>query len=410
MLKDVIYIIIGFILVVLGLLSGPSVQGGAPTRDADTLTEAAYRAEVFVTRWSLKWANGDLSRKYPECPFISGGQFYPKAVKYAQRDLLSQELPLRHWGQRKLLLTEIDFLNRKRERGSAIAVYAGAADGRHIPLLVEMYPEIEFHLYDPRPFHKSLDGHRNIRLNPYYGGAVNRGRSDQRTEVELRDQRGWFTDEVAAWYQCDGADSGRLIDHAKKPRRCPTLYFISDIRTVPTEPEVEKNQREQERWIRTMRPQRSMVKFRVPYPHVGETRRYRYLQGAVRLQCWAPIKSAETRLIVDLRDNFAEQEWDTVRHERNCSWYNHVMRTHDFSTTPLRRVGIPIEGTLRDFWTYVPGDTPLGFDFVYELQILRDFLAYRRETCTEAALRRWVEQINGTLISRGSEFINYLKK
>ena len=53
--------------------------------------------------------------------------------------------PLRHqvchWGQRKLLLSEVEFFTTFFDPlASALVIYAGAAPGHHIPLLSEMFP------------------------------------------------------------------------------------------------------------------------------------------------------------------------------------------------------------------------------------------------------------------------------
>ena len=58
-----------------------------------------------------------------------------------------------HWGQRKLLLSEIEFLTLYGELSSSkVVVYAGAAPGTHISFLSMLFPELKFILYDPAPF------------------------------------------------------------------------------------------------------------------------------------------------------------------------------------------------------------------------------------------------------------------
>jgi hypothetical protein len=401
MLHNIIAAVVGVILIILGLApTERTCVGGVKQKLTDILTEEYYARPLTVTAYDDKWATGNLTADYPLCPFVTNKGALPEGLKYKSDVELTAQLPERHWGQRKLLLTEIDFFNLSKDSTErAIAVYAGAADGRHIPMLVEMYPNIEFHLYDPRPFYRGLDGYKNIRLNPFYGGSTNTDKKEN--------QHGWFTDEVAEWYASkEGKWCNAKLDGKFQPGTCRTLYFISDIRTVPTEEEVERNQRQQERWIKIMRPRRSMVKFRVPYPHVGQPRTYRHTRGTVRLQCWAPIHSAETRLIVD--SNLSDASWDTVRHERACAWFNQIMRTHEFRDRKLRDFGIPVDGTVGAFWSrYVPVSlTPLGFDFVYELQILRDSMP----ECTEAALHSMVARVNRMLINQGARFQNYLKK
>jgi hypothetical protein len=82
-----------------------------------------------------------------------------------------------------------------------IVVYAGAAPGNHIPILSDLFPEIEFHLYDPAPF----------KINPS-------------NKIKIYNQ--YFLDKDA-------------LDWKNKDN----VYFISDIRTsdyhVKTEEENE---------------------------------------------------------------------------------------------------------------------------------------------------------------------------
>jgi hypothetical protein len=54
-------------------------------------------------------------------------------------------------GQRKLLLSEIEFLTLFARPGDVV-VYAGAAPGYHIPYLLDLFPFIKMVLVDPRQF------------------------------------------------------------------------------------------------------------------------------------------------------------------------------------------------------------------------------------------------------------------
>lgn len=56
-----------------------------------------------------------------------------------------------HWGQRKLLMSEIEFLTLHGHKANLV-VYAGAAPGTHISMLSEMFPQHNFILVDPSPF------------------------------------------------------------------------------------------------------------------------------------------------------------------------------------------------------------------------------------------------------------------
>jgi hypothetical protein len=379
-----------------------SQAGGGNHTVKNPLTLEKYIAHVVVSPFNPKYANGAITSDYPVCPYIGATNgALPTGVTYSGVDNLTRKVPLRHWGQRKLLLTEIDFLNRLPKK-KCIVIYAGAADGRHIPILVDMYPHVEFHLYDPRTFYHGLDNHHNIRLNLFYGGAKNKGSSKSTSSIsKTNNQFGWFTDEVASWY---AVRDTKVVGNRE-------LYFISDIRTIPSDIEVEINNRQQEEWVRIMKPLKSMLKFRVRYPSLGESRDYKYLQGEVHLQCWAPIYSTETRLLVDISKNgdFPNSTWDTVRYERNLAWFNQIMRTYDFSDNLLRDFGIPLDITVSDFWKKYISIKPLGFDFVYELQILHDAMIIMGEECTVTSLRKLVKKINNVLINDGVSFKQYLR-
>lgn len=58
-------------------------------------------------------------------------------------------------GQRKLLMSEIDFLTDYGD-DECLVVYAGAAPGTHISALVRLFPSIRFHLYDKEEFSGNL--------------------------------------------------------------------------------------------------------------------------------------------------------------------------------------------------------------------------------------------------------------
>ena len=61
-----------------------------------------------------------------------------------------------HFGQRKLLLSEIEFLTSIGDVTDAIVVYAGAANGSHLPFLFSLFPATKFVLIDPAPFCDAL--------------------------------------------------------------------------------------------------------------------------------------------------------------------------------------------------------------------------------------------------------------
>eukprot|EP00961_Rhodomonas_salina_P002887 39493-Rhodomonas_salina.1 len=52
-----------------------------------------------------------------------------------------EEKTVVHWGQRKLLLSELEFLTAHGAAGATV-VYAGAAPGTHTRYLLELFPDL----------------------------------------------------------------------------------------------------------------------------------------------------------------------------------------------------------------------------------------------------------------------------
>lgn len=73
------------------------------------------------------------------------------APEGAYRRRKDEEKTVIHWGQRKLLLSEIEFLSLYGDQAKVV-VYAGAAPGTHIKALANMFPDHKFVLVDPANF------------------------------------------------------------------------------------------------------------------------------------------------------------------------------------------------------------------------------------------------------------------
>lgn len=226
-----------------------------------------------------------------------------------------------HWGQRKLFLSEIEFLTLYSNDGDTV-VYAGAAPGTHTKYLSDLFPTIKFVLVDPSPF----------IVKP------------EKNKIEVRNE--FFTDEMAAEFS-DRDD----------------VLFICDIRTADykvltieeVEDAVERDQEYQMKWHLIMKPRYSMLKFRLPWGK-GTTE---YLDGDIFLQIWAPQSSTETRLIVH-RDAKIKK-YDHTKYEEQMFYFNTITRVNYYA---------------RDFLFNVP-----GLDHCYDcsaeiLVILQYFIRY----------------------------------
>lgn len=203
-----------------------------------------------------------------------------------------------HWGQRKLLLSEIEFLTIcARDHGTDVhrctVVYAGAAPGTHIDALSKMFPEAHFVLVDPAPF------------------TV---RPSRRIEI-IQDM---FTDDLA-----------------RQLSRRPNVLFISDIRTADpnrdsleeSEARIKNDMSAQWQWHLLLGSLRSMLKFRLPW----DKDQSRYLDGDVYLPVWGPTSTTEARLITSRDDPSATRVYDHELYEGQMYYHNTVMRPSKYN-------------------------------------------------------------------------------
>jgi hypothetical protein len=165
----------------------------------------------------------------------------PKDRRALYRRKVCEIRPQVHAGQLKLFLSELQFLSEfTNPSDQAVVVYAGAADGHHIAYLSQLFPNITFHLYDPRPFSVALAGLPNVYC---YTGKI-----------------GWF-------------DTNRAKCYADGMQKIGGKYLlISDIRTGnPGETGCDfdaccsRDMDMQLEWMRVMRPTAAMFKFRLSY-------------------------------------------------------------------------------------------------------------------------------------------------
>lgn len=198
-----------------------------------------------------------------------------------------------HWGQRKLLLSEIEFLTligNEELKEEATVVYAGAAPGTHIKYLAALFPSVNFILVDPAPF--TVKGSNRIQLI-----------SDLFTDdlaLELRDLHG------------------------------PKIFFISDIRSAdpdrdtPSESErkIKCDMDAQRRWHTIMKSKRSMFKFRLPWDNQCSE----YLDGDVYIPIWGPRNTTESRLITREGEPGAVRTYDHAKYERQMCYFNCMTR------------------------------------------------------------------------------------
>jgi hypothetical protein len=242
----------------------PAILGGTPPALSDALGVPPDELRAISQITARRLSTGSLPVRVDDLKYLP---YHPRT-----RDRRSL-----HVGQRKLLLSEVDFLTDYARPGDTV-VYAGSAPGTHIVFLAQLLQSkrLRFALYDPRRFAPGLETATRISLHTEF-----------------------FTDETAQRYA-----------------NRDDVLFISDVRTgategeeFPSESAVGEDMTAQMQWVRLMNPRAAMLKFRLGYDAPGSVE---YLAGERRLQAWAPSSSTEMRLVVsrpydttiyDVKDN-----------------------------------------------------------------------------------------------------------
>jgi hypothetical protein len=263
-----------------------------------------------------------------------------KRESYQRRMFASKSIE--HWGQLKLLLSEIEFLTlywlqRPEMREKPVhMVYAGASPGSHIVILAELFPLLTFDLYDPRI--KAFDA-RLVNMK----------------QVKLY---GFFDDDAAKKY-ADKSEEGY-----------PLMFLVSDIRsgddqtdsTMEFEDAVRRDMDWQARWCELSKCDQALLKFRLPYGNAttNATEKYEYLAGTIYIQAFSPITSTETRLVPNMP--LKRVEWDAPKYQDQLYYHNTRIRPASF-------VGASPYPQLCDMY-----ELDGCYDCVSMLKILSDYL------------------------------------
>jgi hypothetical protein len=218
------------------------------------------------------------------------------------------------WGQRKLLMHEMFFLTMSLQSmqqhfstpQKITCIYVGAAPGTHIVYLLDLFPMINFKLYDARQFDPKLvrmsnDKYRN-RLQLFSGS--------------------FFTNETATELKQQRADDEQFL-------------FISDIRSTSYDSGTGNEEKQKENdelmkndmdmqldWHLILKPYISSLKFRVPFIYQINDK-FRYLDGTLYFQCYTGPTSAETRLVTNTQKMV---EYDIQQYEEVLFYHNVNMR------------------------------------------------------------------------------------
>jgi|UniRef100_A0A6C0DZ61 hypothetical protein len=230
-----------------------------------------------------------------------------------------------HSGQRKLFFSELEFLTRCGKYykfDECCVLYVGAAPGTHTNLLIKMFPDLHWVLYDPNQFdinQKYIN--KNVDIHTGYDG--------------------FFTDD-----KIQDVLNNKFVKNRK-------ILFICDMRLDTKQEQILKELIDQQRWIIKMGASMWSLKMRVPY-NFDEITEYDmsdikdkiyeydsfkikpgyllYLYGNIVTQLYAKPYSTEMRLIGKIKKNgkYKFKLWHNKTYESNCLYFNEVDRYNDF--------------------------------------------------------------------------------
>ena len=203
-----------------------------------------------------------------------------------------------HWGQRKLLLSEVEFLtDATRDLGPVdVLVYAGAAPGDHLPILIQMFKGLisNWELFDETPYSWVSDTQNVIQHHQYL-------------------------DEAGLSYLGAKYMGSQMV-------------FISDIRSsdyrtvsaIENDAQILRDMELQQSWVQVLRPSRAILKFRLPYLS-DSLPSLEYLSGTLHLPVWGPQSTTETRLITSGSAPFTT--YDVLKYNEQMYYFNTVTRS-----------------------------------------------------------------------------------
>jgi hypothetical protein len=191
---------------------------------------------------------------------------------------------------RRELLEEIEFLTGALEslNEPAVMVVVGAAPGYDLEYLVQIFPSVQFLLYDPLWILPSLYTFSNVCVH-----------------------RKLFTDEDAQ--NISVTYSGQKILLQCYTRRSHELF--------------DENLAMIKRWHTILSPYQGAYELTLPYDSDSTTS---FVRGTIYYPLWSKFAGSDTRLITDVNTMDTDMLLDHKSHEQHMMFFNTVTRTSRF--------------------------------------------------------------------------------
>jgi SAM-dependent methyltransferase len=273
-----------------------------------------------------------------------------------------------HIGQRKLFLSEMQFLT-KHNKG--ICIYAGSSPSNKTHYLSTLFPDIKFVLIDPNKFDIKLPNNKSHRQEPhkdiihiYSHFETNSNTYDKFNNKRMSDLDDDQYKSIIEFikdsdYKIYIIEDYMNIRDAGIFKTFEDFVFISDIRSnsskdgYPLDSDIYWNMSMMYNWIVAMSPIESMLKHRMPYSNgnnedilnplyeddfklskqYGIDFKNDYIEGVSRMsksvlyiQAWAGISSTEVRMHIKRDDINTIITYDIKDIECKFNYYNSINR------------------------------------------------------------------------------------
>lgn len=310
-----------------------------------------------------------------------------KECKYDGRNSKSEKNS--YFGQLKLFIELLSCMIFYCDEKIKKVVYVGAMEGTNIALVVQLYPDIHFDLYDIEQKGRKFDNELR-KLEEKNVSIFNRYFDDKDIERYLRENK----------------NPNILLPHKTD------ILFISDIRSIDvnTKEDTLENKRKteiivwsdmllQQSWVEKLYPKVASLKFRLPYILIedmdfvekngGMTRRY--LDGVVTKQIFHRYTSSESRLIVR---GIHYKDWDLKSYEEKNAYHNYYTRRrkyHNIFDNSLR--GYDEENKYNHKFNYDCETSDGLFDSTYLMFIIKTYFESKKEECDEKKCMEFVDMV-----------------
>ena len=383
-------------------------------------TKKIYKPGVIVSFDAIGDKNNHPQIELKDC-----------SVDLKTLDTYNDYLKPLHWGQRKLMLSEIDFLTRILKfaeenyennnngnfRDIKIPVlYPGSAAGYHLMMLLDMFPQIVLFLWDPAKFSYDLNaidrdrrGIDNLNTKKYL--KKYKGRVFINMELEGDDYNEWYRNsenreffknykKMYGFFTSDGIN--KFKQYAEENNIDLTyLSFITDIRMF--EPNIledvldtfsdrshdsmiyyrlkqiknasyDRDMRLQKDWFLESGANFGIFKFKLPVIYYGSQKYYKYLDGEIIFQTWSPVGSTESRLYVNKFEHKGDKKYDNVKYYNQMKYFNLGPRMSNLRDELLDITDDEKIIKMKDIWGRFFGKKGIiGADCWIETQILLNY-------------------------------------